>query len=429
MARTLWLYNIYRALCTSHVHAPFFVFVFLARGLSLSQITLLLAIFSGTVIALEVPTGAWADRLGRRRSMGLGALVMSLASVGYFFAPGFATIAICEFLFAAGLTLTSGADSAYLYDQLKAAGRADEYLKREATASAAKYVGLGIAAAGGGVLAFLVSLRSTFLVTAAASFVAFVVTFFFPEAAPRTREDRQLAPGPSLRDRIGLGLRTIRQNPAIWWAILYSSLIFVLIRVSNTLFQPVVKNQGFNNLGLGLVFAGLNFVASAAALRVGRVNWKRWQGSILWALPVLLAVCYLFVGLLGPLLAVGLLIGHFVVTGVYSPVVKTLINQEMADSQVRATVLSAESAVKRLAVLVVTPVLSLILILTEPSAASGSPSTLSMRPALFVCGGIAVLGTLARFLYRRQKRASVRGSQRGTATSAEEAGVVPVGLE
>jgi hypothetical protein len=73
----------------------------------------------------------------------------------------------------------------------------------------------------------------------------------------------------------------------------------------------------------------------------------------------------------------------------------------------------------------------LILVFTEPSAASGSPSTLSMRPALFVCGGIAVLGTLARLLYRRQKRASVQNGRSDPEArgAAEEGEAVPVGLE
>ena len=77
MARTLWLYNVYRALCTAHLHKFLFVFVFLGRGIGLDEIMLLQMIFSASVLLLEIPTGAWADRLGRRHSMGLGALLMA----------------------------------------------------------------------------------------------------------------------------------------------------------------------------------------------------------------------------------------------------------------------------------------------------------------------------------------------------------------
>jgi hypothetical protein len=215
---------------------------------------------------------------------------------------------------------------------------------------------------------------------------------------------------------IAEAVRTIRENRSIWWVILYSSLIFVLIRVSDTLFQPVLKNQGFNEVGVGMAFAGLSFVAAAAALRVGRISWARWEAPILWALPLLLATTYLFVSLLGPFMAVVLMVPHFMVTGVYSPVVKTLVNQQVSDSKVRATVLSAESALRRLAVLAVTPVLGLMFRLTEGGDGAGGPSAGSMRPALLFCGGIALLALLMRYLYVRRNRV-------GVATRAPDGGL------
>ncbi len=405
MARTLWLYNLYRALCTAHLHKAVFVFVFLARGLSMAEILLLQTIFTAAAFALEVPTGAWADRLGRRRSMRLGSLLMAVASVGYYVAPGFAALALCEVLFAAGLTLTSGADSAYLYDQLKAAGRAKEYLRREAVANAAKYVGLGVAAAAGGMLAFVRSPDATFLVTAVTCAGAFGVTFFFPATRGRVRGEATQPQGPGLLMGMRQGLDTIRRSPALCWLLVYSALLFTLVILSGTLFQPVLKNQGFNFLGIGLAFAGLNFVGAAAALRLGRANWERWQEPILWALPAVLVVCYLFMGLLGPLMVVGLMISHYVVTGVYSPVVKTLINEEMSDSGVRATVLSAESAAKRLVLLAVAPLLSLIFTLTGTGTSGNAPTAGAMRPVLLVCSALALMAFVAQYYYQRQRRA------------------------
>ena len=413
MARTLWLYNLYRALCTAHLHRPFYVFVFLDRGLSMAQIVMLHMIFSAAVITLEVPTGAWADRLGRRLSMGLGALLMAAASVGYFLAPGFAGIAVCEFIFAAGLTLTSGADSAYLYDQLRAAGRADEYLRREATASGAKYIGLGVAAAAGGLLVHFVDIRATFLVTAAVSFCAFLLTLFFPATHDPARWSS--APNePRITERITEAVSAIRRNRALLWVILYSSLIFVLIRVSDTLYQPVLRNQGFDMVGIGLAFAGLSFVAAMAALRLGRASWERWQTPLLWAMPILLATCYVFVSMFGPVVAIALMVPHFVVTGVYSPVVKTIINEQLTDSGVRATVLSAESAVKRVVVLGVTFVLGLIFEFSRSGGDQGVPSDRSLRPALLLCGAIALLALLThyRFQRRTQREARAASAQR-----------------
>ncbi len=407
MARTLWLYNTYRALCTAHLHKVVFVFVFLARGLSMAEILLLQTIFTATAFALEVPTGAWADRLGRRRSMRLGALLMALASVGYYLAPGFTTLALSEVVFAAGLTLTSGADSAYLYDQLKAAGRAGEYLRREAAANAAKYLGLAVAAAAGGLLAQVQSPDATFLVTGLACAGAFGVTFFFPATSRRSPLSVSRGQRADLLAGMRLGLSTIGRSAGLRWVLVYSALLFSLVILSTTLFQPVLRNQGFDLGSIGLAFAGLNLVGAGAALKLGRARWSRWQEPVLWALPALLVVCYLFLGLLGPVMVVALMIGHYVVTGVYSPVVKTLINEETADSTVRATVLSAESALKRLLLLVVAPALSLVLELSDPSA-GGAPTTRAMRPVLLVCSGLALLAFVAQLFYQRQRQRRAR---------------------
>ena len=130
------------------------------------------------------------------------------------------------------------------------------------------------------------------------------------------------------------------------------------------------------------------------------------------------------------------MIAHYVVTGVYSPVVKTLINDEISDSQVRATVLSTESAVKRLALLAVAPVLSLVFTITSENTGS-IPSTVRMRPVLLICSGIALLALLTRYLYQRQKRSPSPRDHRGVPAGimspridgSPPSSPVPVGLE
>ena len=72
----------------------------------------------------EVPTGALADRFGRCRAMMLGSLLMAIGCVVDFNGRDFWTFALGEGLLALGMTLTSGADSAYLYDLLRSARQA-----------------------------------------------------------------------------------------------------------------------------------------------------------------------------------------------------------------------------------------------------------------------------------------------------------------
>src|SRR6188768_1686500 len=92
-------------------------------------------IYSGVIIFVEVPTGVFADRLGRRRSMQWGAVAMVASCLLAARANGFVEFAVAEALAALSMALVSGADSAYLYDLLAAHDRAHEYPRREAAAS------------------------------------------------------------------------------------------------------------------------------------------------------------------------------------------------------------------------------------------------------------------------------------------------------
>jgi len=394
MSKNIRLYYLYRALSCAHVFKPFTYFYAISRGLSVFQFMLLYTIFSSAVILLEVPTGAWADRLGRRWSMALGAVLMAFASVGYLLAHSFAVFALFEFLFAAGLTLTSGADSAFLFDMLRDAGREDDYRRLEGRASYSKHVGLAVAALVGGVLASI-DLRLPYVVTGIVSLGAAASAVGMTEPTAVTRRLHQGAAAATRRlDWAALmgymkgAVTTISKSRGLLWAILYSAMLFVVIRMSDALYQPVLKEQGFSFLAMGVVFAGLNVVASLWARNVCRITGKLTDRVVLWSLPVLLIVSYLLLDTLGPVMSILLMVAQYSVTGMYSPFTKSLINHRVEESSVRATVLSAESAVKRLAVAVVSPILGVLI------------SMYSLRAGLYACAAVGVAGTVMVLLMR-----------------------------
>ena len=94
MSRDLRFFFLFRLLATSYLYVPIFVFFKLARGLGFNEVMLLSAVYAGVVILLEVPTGALADRLGRRTSLMAGSLSMVLSCLVAFKAGSFSAFAI-----------------------------------------------------------------------------------------------------------------------------------------------------------------------------------------------------------------------------------------------------------------------------------------------------------------------------------------------
>ena len=145
MARDLRIFYLFRLLATSYLWQPCFIAFMHARGLDWAQAASLGGLYSAILILAEVPTGAFADRIGRRASMMVGALAMVASSGVSLGAHSASRFGVAECLSAISMSLCSGADSAYLYDFLDDRGAAHEYAHRESVASAWHLIGVAIA--------------------------------------------------------------------------------------------------------------------------------------------------------------------------------------------------------------------------------------------------------------------------------------------
>src|SRR5215212_9524903 len=81
---------------------PFLVITPEARGLSLGAIGAVFAVHSAVAIALEVPSGALADMVGRRRTLLAGASITAISLLIFAAAQGVAAFTASAALLAAG---------------------------------------------------------------------------------------------------------------------------------------------------------------------------------------------------------------------------------------------------------------------------------------------------------------------------------------
>jgi MFS family permease len=135
----------FRLLYSARFYYPVFTVLFLDYGLTLEQFAILNIVWALTIVGAEVPSGALADIVGRKRLVVFAAVLMVCEMTLIAFAPiaGFGAEADSSLLFwlffgnrvCSGLSeaAASGADEALAYDSLKALGREGEwahYLER-----------------------------------------------------------------------------------------------------------------------------------------------------------------------------------------------------------------------------------------------------------------------------------------------------------
>src|SRR3984893_16290165 len=93
-----------------------------ARGLNQFEMNSVLATYFAVTFLTDVPTGAFADALGRRRSFVLGCMIRLIAFMLYFFAHAYPVFLVAEAIDGIGTTFCNGAIDAWGVDALDEAG-------------------------------------------------------------------------------------------------------------------------------------------------------------------------------------------------------------------------------------------------------------------------------------------------------------------
>lgn len=119
---------VFRVCFNARFYYPVFTVMFLDFGLTLEQFAVLNAVWAMTIVLLEVPSGALADAVGRKKLLVFTAVLMVCEMAVLCFAPVgrsdllFALFLINRILSGTAEAAASGADEAIAYDALKKEG-------------------------------------------------------------------------------------------------------------------------------------------------------------------------------------------------------------------------------------------------------------------------------------------------------------------
>lgn len=320
-------------------------FLFLQSELSAAQAILFYAIYDVTTTVLEVPSGYFSDRWGRRKTLIASACAGFLSCALFALGEGFWVFALAQIAVGAHIALASGTDSALLYESLAAEGRAEDVEREEVRAWRYSFLALAISAVVGGLLA-LSGLRLPFAASAVAFGALVLIAIQFSEL-DRTGRVR----GEAERFE---AFRRALFHPVLAWLLALSILIYGFGHLPFVFGQPFILE----------VLGGSGAIAEAAVVS-GVVTTLMMLVSVAvsWVAPgvrrrlglksiLLLAFCIqimLAAGLavFGNLSAVLLLLLRKVPDSLAQPFIAAEIQPILAD-EMRATYISLRNLVARL---------------------------------------------------------------------------------
>lgn len=153
----------------------FYTILFIQRGMSVTDIAVLLALWSLFTIVFEVPSGILADRWNRRNMLAIAALLQGLCFMIWFFSHSFLMFAFGFVFWAIACAFISGTEEGLTYDNLKSDGNEEIFVKVYGKARFCANMGTITGVVSGGIIASIANIESIALISAVICFVNVIV--------------------------------------------------------------------------------------------------------------------------------------------------------------------------------------------------------------------------------------------------------------
>ena len=154
---------------------------FLSKGINYIQIGTLYAIREIVINILEIPTGAFADLLGRRKTMMVSFLLYILSFVFFYFSVSYGYLILAMLAFSFGDAMRSGTHKAMIFDYLQLHNWSSEKVSYYGHTRSWSQLGSAISSLlAAGIVIFTGNYQVVFLVSTLPYFVNFVLVWSYP---------------------------------------------------------------------------------------------------------------------------------------------------------------------------------------------------------------------------------------------------------
>lgn len=227
-------------------------------GLSITLTTaLFMVIWLGSGL-LEIPTGALADRLGRKRVFIIGAALLALYPIVYIFELPVWAIFVVSIFSAFGSALRSGTLIALTHDSFQKDNRSDEdYHKFLSNEKVVTFVARALSGVAGGAL-YAFDPHGPYIAIFAAYILLLAVGFFAIDTAT---ERSKLSNSMHIKETLRAMFRT-RIISLLIISYIAAQLVGEAIW---TAYQPFFESDGVTPQGIGLVFTTIAVISAIGA--------------------------------------------------------------------------------------------------------------------------------------------------------------------
>lgn len=249
-------YKIYVTIFGLTTLGPLCHLFYLSAGISFSQLSIIEIVSLIVLVLLEIPTGAMADLIGRKKSMSLGCVLMGCEYLLIGYGYNLPVFVLAALIGGIGMSLESGADESLLYDSLKKLNLEHEFQKILGQSNALFKISGALAGIIGGVL-YDIDASMVFYIFGSMLIGLALYSLTMKETVKLLKVNKQKVAFPFKKQIKYLCLRSyccLKANPKLMWMILFSGFLTTTIRAHTTLLRaPLLDEILANSFYLGLV--------------------------------------------------------------------------------------------------------------------------------------------------------------------------------
>ena len=319
------------------------------HGMSLMEIGLLEGIYHITGLICEIPSGAIADILGRKKTMLVSRILMAVSCMIMLFSCTFAGFAASFIFQSMSGSFKSGSEEALVYDSLKQLNREASYPAINGRINVLIEISQGIATVAGGILAEY-SYTWCYLACIAIALLGLVPVLLMTEPSTSATEDdvqeslkhiHKFSPLKIIKNHFVTSREILKKDGQIMVIIIFYATIFSAYNTMYFYGQQYFYDLGRNKIEIGFIMLFAGIFSCAGALVSSRLS-EKFGGKIPLlgtALTSLSLIAFSFERLY---LSIGmLLIASFFISALY-PIQSNTLNQRIPSAQ-RATLISVNS--------------------------------------------------------------------------------------
>lgn len=349
--RTYYFYSTFSALI---ILGPVIVLYYLAKGLSFTQIMTLQSVSAISIFIFEVPTGAIADKFGRKLSMFWGATLWAVSLLLYIIGPGFVTFIFAEIIFSLGAALKSGADIALIYDSLKLSKLEKRFQHIEGHAQSLALYGQAVGSIIAGFV-YELNIYLPLIVSVGFMIATMIVTLNFTEPPIEKNNGHKRV---NYFTQIKNAGKYIIGHEKIKGLILFTMVFFLFYRNGFWFFQPYMEAVQIPVRYFGILFFLFNVTAAVTAKRVPVIMAKT-KPRTLTFLAGLVITSFVIMGFVTIWVGVFAILLQQMARGMFRPVTRKYLNKHIPSDQ-RATILSFQSLASNIAVAITAPLMGFL---------------------------------------------------------------------